>query len=258
MIKITVITCTFNCAPTVASTLQSVLSQSYESVEHIIVDGASSDATLSIAEDYRRQSDSADNGHEVKVVSEPDGGLYYAMNKGLALMTGDYVVFLNSGDFFPDGSVLSDVAEAAACCDILPGVVYGETDLVDAKGRFLRHRRLSVPEHLTWKSFKEGMLVCHQAFYALADIARVTPYNNIYRFSADVDWCIRVMKETERQHRSMVNACRVVVNYLAEGMTTNNLWASLKERFRVMRSHYGLLSTLCRHAWFVCRAVFRR
>jgi glycosyltransferase involved in cell wall biosynthesis len=258
MIKISILTCTYNSESTIDSTLQSVLSQDYPAVEHIIVDGASKDSTLKKAEEYKRRSDSASSGHEVVILSEPDDGLYFAMNKALQMASGDYVVYLNAGDFLPDSRVIADIADCAMQTDRLPGVIYGDTDLVDSAGRFVRHRRLSPPKHLTWKSFADGMLVCHQAFYALTSLAREVPYNIDYRYSADVDWCIRVMKVSEREGRSLRNVGRVVVNYLSEGMTTKNHNASLSERFRVMRSHYGLPLTLWKHFFFVIRAVFKR
>ncbi len=257
MIKITIVTCTYNCADTLDTTLQSVLCQDYATVEHLIVDGASKDATLEKAEEYKRKSDAMITGHEVVVVSEPDSGLYFAMNKALSMASGDYLVFLNAGDALPDSHTLADVAAVADGVEPLPGVLYGDTDLVDGEGRFLRHRRLAPPDNLSWRSFSDGMLVCHQAFYALVSIARNTLYNTDYRFSADVDWCIRIMKTARHEGRSLRRVRRVVVNYLAEGMTTKNHKASLRERFRVMRSHYGLFLTLWKHLWFVFRTVLR-
>ena len=257
MIKITVITCTYNCADTLETTLQSVLCQRHPAVEHLIIDGASKDSTLELAEAYKQESDARAVGHEVVIVSEPDGGLYYAMNKALRVASGDYLVFLNAGDALPNAGTLADVAACASAANPLPGVVYGDTDLVDAQGNFLRHRRLSPPDRLTWRSFSDGMLVCHQAFYALTSIAQCTPYDTRYRFSADVDWCIRIMKESEREGRSLRRVDSVVANYLAEGMTTRNHKNSLRERFCVMRSHYGLLLTLWKHLWFVLRAFLR-
>lgn len=106
MIKFTIVTITYNAAPVFMRTADSVLTQTYRNVEHIIVDGASNDGTADLASDYKRRSDEAMNGHEVRVISEPDKGLYDAMNKGLRLATGDYVCFLNAGDFFPDASIL--------------------------------------------------------------------------------------------------------------------------------------------------------
>ena len=140
----------------------------------------------------------------------------------------------------------------------MPGVLYGDTDIVNMEGRFLRHRRLSPPVRLSWRSFKWGMLVCHQSFYARTDIAKQIHYNLEYRYSADVDWCIRIMKEAKRRHLPLRNVNAVITNYLDGGMSIQNHRASLKERFQVMRSHYGLLTTLFVHAWFVVRSLFKK
>ena len=129
----------------------------------------------------------------------------------------------------------------------------GFTDIVDSERRFVAHRRLQPPAHLSWRSFCRGMLVCHQAFYARADIAKNNPYDLRYRFSADVDWCIRVMRETQRRHLMLVRVNEVVANYLDGGMTNKNHRASLIERFHVMARHYGLITTLFMHLWFVVR-----
>ena len=108
-----VITITYNAAPVLQRTLDSVARQTYEGVEHIIVDGASKDETVAMAEKYKEQSDQADNGHEVRILSEPDKGLYDAMNKGLRLATGDYIVYMNAGDIFALPKTLAMAAHAA-------------------------------------------------------------------------------------------------------------------------------------------------
>ena len=262
MIKFTVVTITYNAAHCLPRTADSVLGQTWPHVEHIIVDGASKDDTIAVARDYARRSDASDTGHSVSIVSEPDKGLYDAMNKGLRLATGDYIVFLNAGDFFPDSHTL----ETVVCGGRLeqtpsgrwPAVIYGDTDIVNNDGRYLRPRRLRPPRHLTWRSFMHGMLVCHQAFYARTDIARTQPYNLRYRYSADVDWCIRVMKEARRQRLPLVNAGATLACYTEEGQTTLHHRDSLRERYRVMVSHYGHLPTLLMHCWFVIRAKIKK
>ncbi len=253
MIKFTIVTCTFNAEHELQRTLDSVFHQSYADVEHLILDGLSSDRSVEMAQTYKQRSDEARTGHEVVVCSERDSGLYDAMNKGIARATGDYIVFLNAGDMFPSEATLEHIAHSIGDGEALPGVIYGDTDIVNDEGRFLRHRRLQPPAKLTWRSFRNGMLVCHQAFYALTTLAKDNPYNLNYRFSADVDWCIRVMKEAERRHLTLKNVDEVVVNYLDGGMTEKNHRASLRERFNVMRHHYGLPLTLIMHLWFVIR-----
>lgn len=242
--KFSVITVCYNAQATIEDTIQSVIAQTYHHVEYIIVDGASKDRTLSIINRYRDRI--------ATIVSEPDKGLYDAMNKGLRLATGDYVCFLNAGDSFHEDDTLQQMVHTLRELTELPDVLYGETELVDAEGHFVRMRRLQAPEHLTWRSFRHGMLVCHQAFFAKRTLAE--PYDLSYRFSADFDWCIRIMKKSKVLH----NTHLTLIDYLEEGMTTRNHKASLHERFRIMTKHYGWLSTVVHHAWFVVRAVIKK
>lgn len=261
MTKFSIITITYNADAFLPRTVESVLSQHYRDIEHIIIDGASTDSTISVAQDYMQRSYAAQNGHEVRIVSEPDNGLYDAMNKGLRQASGDYICFLNAGDFFPNANVLDTIVSISLTGKSrqqLPAVIYGDTDIVDNDGNFLRHRRLAPPRNLTWRSFRKGMLVCHQAFYARLDIARTVPYDTRYRYSADVDWCIRVMKEAERMGAGLAYVDSVVVNYTQEGQTTKHHRDSLKERYRVMQCHYGAFTTALMHAWFAVRAVVKK
>ena len=241
--KFSVITVCYNAEATIEDTIQSVISQTYHHVEYIIVDGASKDRTMDIVNRYRE--------HIAIVVSERDKGLYDAMNKGIGLATGDYLCFLNAGDSFHEDDTLQQMVHSIHTPQ-LPDVLYGETELVDHEGHFLRMRRLSAPEVLTWKSFRQGMLVCHQAFFPRRDL--VMPYDLRYRFSADFDWCIKIMRKSKVLH----NTHLTLIDYLAEGMTTRNHKASLKERFRIMTRHYGWTSTLAFHLWFVLRLLLKK
>lgn len=257
MIRITYVTITYNAAKVLQRTLDSVLQQDYPNIVHLIVDGASTDDTLKLVDDYIVRSNAAGNGHQVQVTSEPDKGIYDAMNKGLRALDGDYVCFLNAGDFLPASDTASKIAQQAAAAGVLPAVLYGDTDIVDGEGRFLHHRRLAPPEDLTWKSFKQGMLVCHQAFYARTDFAIATPYDMQYRYSADVDWCIRVMKAAEKENVPLLNLHMVVANYTEEGQTTLHHRESLWERYRVMEHHFGRVQTFLLHCWFAIRALLK-
>ena len=241
--KFSIITVTYNAGKVLEDTIQSVITQTYKNVEYIIVDGKSTDGTMDIVNRYRE--------HIHTIVSEPDKGLYDAMNKGIRLATGDYLCFLNAGDSFHEDDTLQQMVHTLPGSE-LPDVMYGETALVNKEGHFVRMRRLSAPETLTWKSFRQGMLVCHQAFFAKRTL--VEPYNLKYRFSADFDWCIRIMKKAHTLHNTRLT----IIDYLDEGMTTQNRKASLKERFRIMAQYYGLISTAAYHVWFVLRAVLKK
>lgn len=252
---ITYVTVTYNAADVLQRTLDSVLAQDYPDIVHIIIDGASTDGTQEMVNDYIECSNDSGNGHRIQLMSEPDKGIYDAMNKGLRSLDGDYVCFLNAGDFLPASDTVSRIAAAVA--ESAPAVLYGDTDIVDAEGRFLHHRRLAPPENLTWKSFRHGMLVCHQAFYARTDFAIATPYDQQYRYSADVDWCIRIMKAADKEKVPLQNLHMVVANYTEEGQTTLHHRESLKERYRVMERHYGRVQTFLMHCWFLVRAVLK-
>ena len=242
--KFSIITVTYNAGKVLEDTIQSVVFQTYRNVEYIIVDGGSTDNTLDVAHKYQERIS--------KVISEPDKGLYDAMNKGIRMATGDYLCFLNAGDELHENETLQNIVYTLKGKE-LPDVIYGETAIVDEEGHFLHMRRLSTPEHLHWKSFKEGMLVCHQAFLTRRELALANPYDLRYRFSADFDWCIRIMKQSKNLH----NTHLTLIDYLNEGMTTQNHKASQKERFRIMTKHYGWISTILHHGWFVIRLFYK-
>ncbi|MDR1226716.1 MAG: glycosyltransferase [Prevotellaceae bacterium] len=242
MPTISIITVTYNAEKTLRRTVESVLQQAaLKNIEYIIVDGASADSTLKQVEDLKSKIPN------FKCVSERDKGLYDAMNKGLKLATGDYILFLNAGDVLYESATVEKILVQASAEKELPDVIYGETDIVDDKGQFISHRRLKAPEKLTWKSFKMGMLVSHQAFIAKREIA--PSYDLQYRYSADVDWCIRCLKSA----KNILNTHLTLCSYLSEGVTTANRKASLKERFSIMSNYYGYMPTLLRHMWFAVR-----
>lgn len=237
-VKISVVTITYNALPWLERTIRSVLAQKDSEVEYLIIDGGSGDGTVELIRRYESCL--------ARWISEPDKGLYDAMNKGLRLATGDYIVFLNAGDTFRDENCLSGISKIAVE-NALPDILYGETDLVDADGKYLGPRRLKAPEHLSWRSFRMGMLVCHQAFIVKRD--KAPEYDLSYRFSADYDWCIRCMKLAG----SIVNTHLRLVNYLYEGLSTQNRKISLKERYRIMEKYYGKFPVFVLHIWFAFR-----
>ena len=174
MIRFTIATVCYNAGHLIGRTIKSVESQNYPGVEHLIIDGNSQDETLALIHFYQQRNSLAAIQHEIVCRSEPDNGIYDAMNKALRLATGDYILFLNAGDKFHNSTVLSDIAsqlEGYTERKRRPAVLYGHTDIVDRNGDFVCHRRLAPPEKLSWQSFKNGMLVCHQAFFARPQIS---------------------------------------------------------------------------------------
>lgn len=106
-----------------------------------------------------------------------------------------------------------------------PGIVYGQTNIVDNEGNYIGPRHLLAPEKLTLKSFANGMLVCHQAFIAVRKIAGF--YSLDYRFSSDYEWCIRCLQHSRK---NVGLGDTVLIDYLSEGLTTRNHSSSLRER----------------------------
>lgn len=240
---ISIITITYNAAKELAPTMQSVAEQTWKDFEHLIIDGASSDNTLEVAHQIATPN--------LKIISEPDKGLYDAMNKGLKNAKGKYVLFLNAGDAFHSADVLLKYAQA---CKANPDIIYADTVIVDSSRKILRPRHLSAPENLSFQSFSEGMLICHQAFMVKKDLT--TPYDTRYRFSADYDWTVKCIQKTQPDH--CVNLHIVAIDYLVDGTTDKNKWKSLMERFKIMCKHYGVVKTIGKHLSFVQRAIKRK
>lgn len=256
---ISIITITYNAAPVIRPTLESLNAQTFRDFEHLVIDGASKDDTVSIVSEMCPDS---------IIRSEPDRGLYDAMNKGLRAAKGKYLLFLNAGDALHTPDTLQRYAEATglngsripnamdntdsilSCADI----IYGDTVVVDSDRNFVKPRHLSVPERLTFRSFANGMLVCHQAFMVRRDLA--PEYDLQYRFSADYEWTLRCIKSADPDHN--VNLHTVTIDYLSDGMTDKNHSASLKERFRIMCRYYGTLPTLLRHIRFLLRHLSKK
>lgn len=212
--------------------MASVAAQTFRDFEYLIIDGQSRDNTVEIARSYPF----------AQVVSEPDRGLYDAMNKGLHRARGQYILFLNAGDSFPSPHTLQQYADAieGAAPDV-PGIIYGQTRLVDSHGRYVGERHLRAPQRLTPRSFLNGMVVCHQAMLVRRDLA--PDYDLRYRFSADYDWGCKILKASPLN----LYIPDYTANYLCEGLTTANRRKSLIERFRAMSANYGLPAALLSH-----------
>lgn len=244
-LSVSIITITYNAEKFLEKTILSVLGQTYPHIEYIIIDGGSKDHTLDI---IKRHQDRI-----AQWISEPDKGIYDAMNKGLARAKGDYVWFMNAGDeiFAPD--TLQRIMSLPTA-----DVYYGETEFRDLAGKYMGLRSevtpLKLPTKMTWRSLQMGLMVCHQAIIVCRTIAPT--YNLAHHYSADTDWVIRALK----QAKSVVNVQATVAVYLQGGFSRRNLKKSLLDRFAIMQKHYGLLPTLWNHvrivfrsAWFLIR-----
>ncbi len=240
MPKVSVITVSYQAADCITYTINSVLSQSYSHIEYIIVDGSSKDGTTAIIEQYSTKI--------AHYLSEPDKGIYDAMNKGLQLATGDYVLFMNAGDEFYDAGTIANTFQKTPYADIY----YGQTRLIHSDRTDAGERWHIAPEQLDWKSFKKGMLVCHQAIFIRRTI--VAPYDLKYRFSGDIDWIINCLKRA----KTIVYTQSYICKYLVGGASKQYAIRSLTERFLIMKKHYGLLTTIVLHLLIIARFPFKK
>lgn len=236
--KLSVITIVYNNAKDIERTMLSVLNQSHKNIEYIVIDGASTDGTLNIIKKYENRL--------AKLISEKDKGIYDAMNKGLALATGDYVLFMNSGDEIYELDTVEKVFATTPNADIY----YGETEMYDENWNSLGQRRHSAPKHFNWQSFKYGMNISHQAIYIKRSLTE--PYDLQYKYSADIDWIIKIAKKAS----NIVNTQLYVAKYLVGGMSKQKHRESLKERFKIFSHYYGFVANVINHIVIVFNLGF--
>jgi len=180
-LKISLITVCFNAETTIDSCIRSVLAQNYNDVQYIIIDGGSTDKTINIINNYK---------HFIShVISEPDKGIYDAMNKGIKLATGDVVGMLNADDFFADETVLEDVTCAFRKNNV--DIVYADLDYINAAGKVIRKWRSG---HFTANSFNFGWMPPHPTFYCKRNLFEKFGYYSLnYGTAADYELMLRLL-----------------------------------------------------------------
>ncbi|HEV3413655.1 MAG TPA: glycosyltransferase family 2 protein [Puia sp.] len=215
--KISVITATYNSAATVTDTLTSVCRQDYPDIEHIIVDGRSSDGTLEIVANFP---------HVAKIISEKDKGIYDAMNKGIGMATGDVVGILNSDDIYIDPSVLSAVAKAFADPSVM--TVYADLQYVHPHD-LDKVKRTWITGPFRKNSFYFGWMPPHPTFFVRKEVyERIGLFNTELRSAADYELMLRILL---RFGETTYYIPRVIVKMRAGGMSNS----SLRNRLRANR-----------------------
>lgn len=242
-----VITVTFNAAHLLEKTMESVLGQRFRDFEYILIDGASKDDTVQII----KKQEARHPDVEVKWVSEPDKGLYDAMNKGLKMACGRFVWFMNAGDKVFDLDTFALLAEAYAAHPDAE-VLYGQSLIIDENDRPLGERHKIAPKVLTKKSLLNGLVVCHQSILASRSIAPL--YDTRYRISADYDWTCKVLEKS----RANVYVDQYISRFMTSGLSNTHRKKSWAERYRIMRRHFGLGATLWAHMKIVAKYPFSK
>ena len=223
--KISVITVVRNAETTIADTLFSVASQSYVDIEHIVIDGASTDNTLSVIESLKQTIDI--------FISEPDSGIYDAMNKGIMRATGDVIGFLNADDVYQDSSVLEQVAGAHADADI--DACYADLVYVDQQDLTKVIRDWRSRDYTQGLSFK-GWMPAHPTFYVKKTVFdNVGLFNTKLVYQSDLEFCARAF-EIHKIKSCYINS--LWVRMRVGGVTNNRYTDILKgnwESYKALR-----------------------
>lgn len=219
--KISVVTVCFNAVQTIGYTIDSFLWQTHGQKELIVVDGGSTDGTLEIVRSYPEES--------VRLIAEPDRGMYDAANKGLKAYTGDVVGFLNADDRYHDAGVLSDIAAALKDADL----VSGNLDYVrDHASREVVRRWRGTP--FRKDGFRRGWMPAHPTVYARRHVVEcVGPYDLAYRVASDYDWMLRAY-ELHDFRAAFID--RVLIDMMAGGMSTVSLRSHISHNLEALAS----------------------
>lgn len=227
--KISIITVTYNSAKTLRDTFESVLRQTYPDYEYLVIDGASKDSTIEIIKEYEPKFKG-----KMKWISEPDKGIYDAMNKGLDKCTGDIVGILNSDDFLSKDTIFEIIAEQFATNDI--DAIYGNIKFVDNDNLGRDTRFFSAKRFRPWQ-FHLGMMPPHASFYVKTLSLGTARYDVTYKIAADLKLIMYLML-TKRIKTKFVD--EVIVTMRQGGVSTRSLNGKVilnKESIRACREN---------------------
>lgn len=221
--KLSLITVTYNSSKTLTDTFHSVLSQTYSNIEYIIVDGASKDNTVAIIKEYEPKF----NGR-MKWISEPDKGLYDAMNKGIRMATGDVIGILNSDDLFMDNEVIADIA---AAFDEQTDAVFGNLYFVNQEDV---NQIVRVWKGSPYKSFKSGWHPAHPTFYVRREAyEKYGAFDTTFNVSADFELMLRMI---ERHGIRTKYLDRYMVRMRMGGESTKSIKNIIKGNRNIMQA----------------------
>lgn len=221
--KISVITATYNSAKTLRDTIESVLKQTFTDYEYVVIDGGSTDETLDIVREYEPTF-----GGRLKCYSEPDDGIYDAMNKGIQLAHGEVVGLLNSDDFYSSDDILETIAVAFEQNDI--DAVYADVHYVHCENTNKQIRNYSSkPFKRRWMRF--GFMPAHPSFYCKKDVyEKYGGFDTSYKVAADFEHLLRVIYKN-----------RIRTKYIEKDFVTMRTGGasnvSLKSRMQIMQDH---------------------
>ena len=222
--KVSIITISYNAKQVIGETINSVLAQKFNDYEYIFVDGKSSDGTVDTIRSYVELLENM--GIVCRVISEPDKGIYDAMNKGIALANGQWVLMLNAGDMFAHDQVLECFFQNQ---EYDADIVYGDVIYKYDAGGTTYYKR-GVPAPLD--KIKEGMVFCHQCVFVRNEVIKRYEFDTRYKITADYDSFVRAYKDNVPF--KYVN--RVVAIYDCAGLSTSNIKKALTETMQIKKA----------------------
>jgi len=230
-VRISVITVAYNAEATIGDTLCSVVEQDYPYIEHIVVDGASTDSTLDIVRQYP----------SVRWISEPDHGIYDAMNKGLAMASGDVVAILNADDMYAHHEVLSRVAKVLA--DKSLDLCFADLNFINEQEKVVRHYSSA---RFQPKQLRNGWMPAHPTLYVRKSFFdKVGKFRTDYKIAADYEWIVRAFSTLKASWKYVPE---VWVNMRMGGVSTNSMksrWVLNNEIVRACKEN-GIETSLGR------------
>ena len=251
---VSIITITFNAEKYLDKTIQSILNQTCNDFEYLIIDGKSNDTTVDIIKNYEQQIQNQKFGissNSFRWISESDKGLYDAMNKGMKMAKGKFIWFINAGDKIHSTNTLMNIVNRYKnnpTADIL----YGQSLMIDQSDNSLGERHKIAPKHLTKNSLLNGLVVCHQSILVNKAIAPF--YNLDYKIASDYDWVIQVVSQSKQN----LYIDEYLSDFMVAGTSTVNRKKAWKERYFIMKHHFGLCRTWLAHLKIIIKYPFSR
>ena len=225
--KISIITVTYNAEDSLEETIESVISQEYNGLEYLIIDGGSTDGTLKIIKKYEK--------YITFWISEPDDGIYDAMNKGLRSAQGEWINFLNSGDQYYDNNIIMNISNEIDKGDVV--LIYGDILLLDENG--IPIRKL-IAGRMNQTSLRKSMVACHQAIFMKKKYA--VKYNIELKYNADYEWVLRSIYS--RKNAKTVYIKMPFVKYKLGGYSDSDFKENFKEYRGIVKNYFGAIQSI--------------
>lgn len=226
-VKISIITVIYNAQDSLKETIESVISQECNGLEHIIIDGGSTDGTLEIIKKYEK--------YITFWISEPDDGIYDAMNKGLRYARGEWINFLNAGDQYYDNNIIMNISNEIRKVDAV--LIYGDTILLDENG--IPVRKL-IAGRMNKTSLRKSMVACHQAIFMKKEYA--VKYNTDLKYNADYEWVLKSIYS--RKNANIVHIKMPVVKYKLGGYSDSDFKENYKEYKGIVKKYFGVTQSI--------------